>query len=402
MPFFDYLAVNESCEEVTGVVDAVNDEVALGTLTDQGLLVLSLKTREEKRGFTREITLFSRVKVKDLVVFSRQLAVMVSATLPVVTALRILVNQIESVPLKIVISDVADAVDGGARLSDALGKHPKVFSNFYTSMIRSGETAGKLDEVLNYLADQQEKDYDLAAKTKGAMIYPAFILFGLVVVGFVMMVFVVPKLTEILAESGAALPVTTKMLISVSGFFQSSWWLFLALVGALLFGARYYRKTAAGKKHTDFIMLKTPVFGPLIFQKMYLVRFTRSLSTLITGGVSLTEALAITGDIVGNEVYRDVIRQTIREVEDGNSIATVFRESDVVPGMVTQMLAVGEQTGRLDTVLNKLSDFYAREVDNAVANLVTLIEPFILVLMGIGVGIMVAAILLPMYNLAAG
>ena len=208
---------------MAGVVDAISDEVALGTLTDQGLLVLSLKTREDKRGFTKEITLFSRVKVKDLVVFSRQLAVMVSATLPVVAALRILVNQIESVPLKIMVSEVADAVDGGARLSDALARHPKAFSNFYVSMIRSGETAGKLDEVLNYLADQQEKDYDLVSKTRGAMIYPAFILFGLVAVGFVMMVFVIPKLTEVLAESGAALPFTTQLLISISGFFKSFW-----------------------------------------------------------------------------------------------------------------------------------------------------------------------------------
>ncbi|MEK7188916.1 MAG: type II secretion system F family protein [Patescibacteria group bacterium] len=402
MPFYDYLGVNEECEEVSGVIDAANDDVALSTLVEGGLLVLSLRTRDEKKGFAREITLFSRVKVKDLVVFSRQLAVMVSATLPVVQALRILVNQIESVPLKIVVSDVADAVDGGARLSDALNKHPKVFSNFYVSMVRSGETAGKLDEVLGYLADQQEKDYDLASKTRGAMIYPAFIMFGLVVVGFVMMIFVVPKLTEILAETGATLPLSTRMLIGLSSFFQSFWWVFLAALGGAVAGIRYYRKTEAGKKHLDFMILKTPIFGPLIFQKMYLVRFTRSLATLITGGVSLTEALQITGDIVGNEVYRDVIRQTIKEVEDGNSIATVFKESKVVPNMVTQMLSVGEETGRLDTVLNKLSDFYAREVDNAVGNLVTLIEPLVLMLMGVGVGVMVAAILLPMYNLAAG
>ncbi|MDZ4221550.1 MAG: type II secretion system F family protein, partial [Patescibacteria group bacterium] len=295
MPFYDYLAVNEECEEVAGAVDAVNDEVALSTLTDQSLLVLSLSVRGEKKGFAREITLFSRVKTKDLVIFSRQLAVMVSATLPVVSALRILVNQIESVPLKITVSDVADAVDGGSRLSDALAKHPKVFSNFYVSMVRSGETAGKLDEVLNYLADQQEKDYDLASKTRGAMIYPAFILFGLVSVGFVMMIFVVPKLTAILAETGVQLPLTTRMLIGVSSFFQSFWWVFLIAVLGSFFALRAYRKTAAGKKQLDFMLLKTPVFGPLIFQKMYLVRFTRSLATLITGGVSLTEALAITG-----------------------------------------------------------------------------------------------------------
>lgn len=402
MPFFDYIAVNEDCEEITGVVDSANSDVALETLTDQGFLVLSMKERVEKKGIATEIKIFQRVKVKDVVIFTRQLAVMISATLPVVQALRILVNQIESRTLKIIVSEVADSVDGGARLSEALNRHPKVFSTFYVSMVRSGETAGKLDQVLNYLADQQEKDYDLISKTRGAMIYPAFILFGLIAVGFVMMVFVVPKLTEVLKESGGELPMTTNMLIATSGFFSQFWWLFIIGAIGLVAGIRYYRKTSAGKKHIDFIILKTPIFGPLIFQKMYLVRFTRSLSTLLTGGVSLTEALKITADIVGNEVYKSAIKQTIEEVEDGNSIATVFKSSPVVPNMVAQMLAVGEQTGRLDTVLNKLSDFYSREVDNAVSNLVTLIEPLILMMMGLAVGVMVAAILLPMYNLAAG
>ncbi len=400
MPFFDYIALNDQCEELDGVVDAVNSDVALDTLTDQGLLVLSLRPRGEKKGLTTEITLFQRVKVKDIVIFSRQLAVMVSATLPVVQALRILVNQTDSIALKIVVSEVADAVDGGARLSEALGKHPKVFSNFYVSMVCSGETAGKLDEVLNYLADQLEKDYDLISKTRGAMIYPAFILFGLLVVGFVMMVFVVPKLTAILQEQGGELPFTTQLLITTSGFMSTYWWAFIIGIIGLIVGLRLYRKNEAGRKQTDYFILRLPLFGPLIFQKIYLVRFTRSLATLITGGVTLTEALKITKDVVGNEVYRDVIQKTIHEVEDGNSIATIFMNSEVVPHMVAQMISVGEQTGRLDTILVRLSDFYTREVDNAVANLVTLIEPLILMLMGVAVGVMVAAILLPLYNLA--
>jgi len=400
MPFFDYIALNDQCEELEGVVDAATSDVALDTLTDQGLLVLSLQQRGEKKGLTTEISFFQHVKIKDVVIFSRQLSVMVSATLPVVQALRILINQTENIALKIVISEVADAVDGGARLSEALAKHPKVFSNFYVSMVRSGETAGKMDEVLNYLADQIEKDYDLISKTRGAMIYPAFIVFGLVIVGFVMMVFVLPKLTEILQESGATLPITTRMLIGTSSFLSAYWWLFvLAGIGGFM-GLRTYRKSEAGRKQTDYVLLKIPLFGPLIFQKIYLVRFTRSLSTLITGGVSLTQALKITGDVVGNEVYRDLIRKTIKEVEDGNPIASVLTSSDVVPHMVSQMLAVGEQTGRLDAILVKLSDFYTREVDNAVANLVTLIEPLILMVMGAAVGVMVAAILLPLYSLA--
>ncbi|MDP1709391.1 MAG: type II secretion system F family protein, partial [Candidatus Komeilibacteria bacterium] len=291
-------------------------------------------------------------------------------------------------------------VDGGARLSDAFGRYPDVFSHFYVSMVRSGETAGKLDEVLNYLADQQEKDFDLMNKTRGAMIYPAFILSGLIVVGIVMMVFVVPKLTGILQETGGELPITTRLLIGISGFMTTYWWLGVMLFIGGVIGLYYYRKSEAGHKQIDFIILKMPIFGPIIFQKLFLVRFTRSLSTLLSGGVSLPEALKITSEVVGNDVYKEVIVQTIKEVEDGNSIATVFLTSSVVPNMVAQMLAVGEQTGRIDTVLVRLSDFYTREVDNAVANLVTLIEPLILMLMGVAVGVMVAAILLPLYNLA--
>jgi type II secretory pathway component PulF len=400
MPFYNYIAINNECEEVEGVVDSADSDVALDTLTGQGLLVLSIKDRSESSGMSMEISIFQHVKVKDVVIFSRQLAVMVSATMPVVQSLRILVNQIESVSLKIIVSEVADAVDGGARLSEAFSKHPKVFSQFYVSMIKSGETAGKIDEVLNYLADQQEKDYDLISKTRGAMIYPAFIILALVIVGFIMMVFVVPKLTEVIAESGAELPVTTKMLIATSDFMKAYWWIFIGSSLGAFFGLKYYRKTDAGRQQTDFFLLKIPVFGPLIFQKLYLVRFTRSLSTLISGGVSLTEALKITSEVVGNEVYKDIVTRTIKEVEEGNSIATVFLNSSVVPNMVSQMLAVGEQTGRLDTVLNKLSSFYAREVDNAVGNLVTIIEPVILMVMGAAVGVMVSAILMPMYNLA--
>ncbi|MBI4122708.1 MAG: type II secretion system F family protein [Parcubacteria group bacterium] len=402
MTLFDYKATNQAGEAMAGAVDAEDANAALATLKDRGLAVLSIVEREEKKGFALEIKFLNRVKVKDLVVFSRQLAVMVSATLPVVQALRILTKQLDSLRLKIVVSEIADAVDGGARLSEAFAKYPDIFSNFYISMVRSGETAGKLDEVLNYLADQQEKDYDLMSKTRGAMIYPAFILSGLIVVGIVMMVFVIPKLTAILEETGTELPITTRILIWFSHAASSYWWVFILVIGLVVGGAIYYRKTAAGRKQTDYLLLRAPVFGPLIFQKIYLVRFTRSLSTLLAGGVSITEALEITAEVVGNEVYREAIAATVKEVQDGNSIATIFLESPVVPHMLSQMLAVGEKTGRIDAVLVKLSDFYTREVDNAVANLVTLIEPLILMVMGVAVGVMVAAILLPMYNLATG
>jgi len=302
--------------------------------------------------------------------------------------------------LAAIVSDIADEVDGGAKLSQALAKYRKVFSDFYIAMVRSGETSGRLDDVLNYLADQQEKDYDLTAKIKGAMIYPVFILSGLFVVGIVMMVFVVPKLTAIIIESGAQLPLATRVLIFTSQALRSYWYLFFVVLLIVVGGGWYFSQHGAGKKMTDRLKLKIPVFGGL-WQRIYLVRMTRSLSTLIAGGVPLTTALEVVADVVGNSVYEDLIRRTIKEVEDGNSVATLFLQSEAVPAMLSQMMSVGEQTGRLDEILQKITDFYSREIENLVNNMVSLIEPMIMLLMGVGVGLMVAAVIMPMYQLAS-
>ena len=266
-------------------------------------------------------------------------------------------------------------------------------------MIKSGETSGKLDNVLEYLADQLEKDYDLRSKIKGAMIYPAFIISGLIGVGVVMMIFVIPKLTEMLTASGQELPITTRILIGTSDFMRGYWWLIIIMILVLVFGFRAIVKTAAGKKVKDNMVLRLPIFGKLL-QRIYLVRMTRSLSTLIVGGVPLTVGLKIVNEVVGNAAYQEIIEETIKTVEDGDSVAKIFLESPIVPSLVSQMMSVGEKTGRLDDVLAKVSDFYSREIENIVSNLTSLIEPFIMVLIGVAVGGMVAAIILPMYNLA--
>jgi len=328
------------------------------------------------------------------------LSVIVSATIPLVQGLRILVNQTESPVLKTVISEVADDVEGGAKLSAALARHPNVFDGFFVNIIKSGETSGKLDEVLNYLADQKEKDYDLMSKIRGAMIYPIFIVGGLVVVGGLMMIFVIPQLTSVLKETGVDLPLSTKILIAVSDFFVNFWWLLLLFVGFIAVLFRLAIKTNSGRWYWDLLKLRLPIFGKM-FQEIILVRFTRSLYTLVTGGVSLTKSLEIVSDVVSNSVYQELIRETAREVEDGNSMASVFLQSKEVPPMVSQMLNLGEKTGRVDEILEKLANFYSREVSNMVANLVTLLEPLIMMLMGVAVGVLVSAIILPMYNLAA-
>jgi type II secretory pathway component PulF len=346
-----------------------------------------------------KIPFINRIPPKDLVVFSRQLSVMISAEVPIVQALKVLIRQTVNKNLQRVVANIAADVEGGTKLSIALSRYPAVFDNFFVNIVRSGETTGKLDEVLDYLATQQERDYDLVSKIKGAMIYPVFILFGLVTVGVIMMIFVIPKLTSILKETGAALPLSTQILIVTSDFMKNYWWLLLILLVGIVVGIRYLISFPVGRRFWDALKLRLPIFGQL-FRRIYMVRFTRGLTTLLTGGVEIVAALKIAGDIVGNAVYKDLILQTVKEVEDGNPITTVFARSKEIPVMVSQMLGIGEQTGKIDVILSRLTDFYSREIENMVRNLTTIMEPLIMLLMGVAVGIMVSAIILPMYNLA--
>lgn len=400
MPVYDYKAKDSAGASITGAVEAPNDVVAQDTLKERGLTVVSLNERRKNTLFQSSLGFFNRVPKKDVVLFARQLAVMISATVPIVQALRILVKQTSNITFKIIISEIADEVDGGAKLSSSLARYPQAFSDFFIYMIRSGETTGKLDETLNYLADQQEKDYDLEGKIKGAMIYPTFILGAMIVIGVLMMIFVIPKLTDTLVTSGAKLPLPTIILMKSSSFLTHFWWLLVAVVGIVFSVLRLYLRTPKGRRQFDIIKFHLPIFGG-IFEKIYLVRFSRSFSTLIASGIPVTKALEIVADVIGNVIYRELTLQTIQEVEGGNSIATVLVQSKVVPPMLPQMMIVGEQTGKLDLILDKLAAFYAKELENLIANLVSIIEPLILVIMGGAVAVIVMAILLPMYNLSS-
>ncbi len=397
---FDYRATTSQGQEVIGQIEAQNKPEAIKILSEQGYIILELQRQKKIDLMNLELPFLNRIKTKDLVMFSRQLAVMSSATLPIVQALRILVDQTDNPRFKRIISEIADDVDGGEKLSTAMERH-HVFSPFYIAMVKSGETSGSLDKVLNYLADEQEKDYAMMSKIKGAMIYPAFILSALTGVGIIMMVFVVPKITAILQETGGQLPIATRILIGTSEFMVKYWWELLILLAGLFVGFKYLMRQPVAKKYWDYLKLKLPVFGPL-FQKIYLVRFMRSMATLVEGGVPITASLNIVSDVVGNAFYKDLILRTARGVQDGASIASLFLETKEIPSMIAHMISVGEKTGRISEVLGKMTSFYGREVESAVANLISLIEPMIMVVMGVGVGIMVAAIIMPMYNMSQG
>lgn len=398
MPIFKYKAIDKAKKQVNGFIEAGSEDEAAKILYAKGWVIISLKLHQvyKKR---LNIEIFNRISRKDIVIFSRQFSVMISANVAVVQALKIIIEQTENIRLKRVITDVATEVDSGSRLSDTMSKWPQIFTDFYISVIKTGETSGRLEESLNYLADEMENDYDMMSKIRGALIYPAFIISGLAVVGGIMMIYVVPQLTGIIVETGGQLPLPTRILIWLSTFLQNFWWAIILLIIGLAVFLNYIIKTPNGKLIFDRITLMIPVFGKL-FQRVYLVRFTRSMNTLIAGGITIVESLKKSGDVVGNEIYKNLIMATLKEVEEGNSISSVFIQSDLVPKMVSQMLSVGEKTGKLDIVLSRITNFYSREIDNIISKLMVLLEPVIMVFLAIGVGIMISAIILPMYSIA--
>ncbi len=399
MPIFKYKAENSNGRLKSGkIVGLSENEVSL-KLRQKDLNILDLvditDTFESKF-----LQLIAPIKSKDLVIFSRQFSVMVSANVPIVESLLILIDQTDNISLKNLVSNVAAEVNGGAFLSDALARYPKVFSDFFVNIIRSGETSGKLDEVLNYLADETEKSYNMSSKVKGAMIYPAFIITALIGVGIVLLVYVIPNLTAVLEETGAKLPLSTRIVIAASDFLKNYLFFIFIFVVIFIVLLRLYLKTYNGQRQMDILKLRLPVFGQL-FKYIYLIRFSRSLSTLLKGGVTITRSLEIVAAVVGNTIYRELILDTLESINDGNPLSTVFENSDYIPKMVPQMMAVGEKTGKVDAILERITIFYERESDAMLDNLSKLMEPFIMVVMGVGVGVMIAAVLMPMYNLAS-
>ncbi|MCX6795818.1 MAG: type II secretion system F family protein [Candidatus Falkowbacteria bacterium] len=399
MAVYSYSAKNSEGRRKHGRIVAMSENDAAAKLGRRELS--PIKIRDISRDIdTRLLLLLSRPKNKDLVVFSRQFSVMISAGVPIVESLKVMVDQAENLYMQKMIIQITSDVDGGATLSDSLAKYPKFFSYFFVNIVRSGETSGKLDEVLDYLADEMEKNYDMSKKFSGAMIYPAFIISALGGVAVMLMVFIIPQLTAVLTESGAALPVSTRMVLWLSDFLRKYLIFLVIILVAIVFLFRAYIKTPQGKRKTDQLLLRLPIFGDL-FNKIYLIRFTRSLSTLLKGGVTITRALEVSAAVAGNMVYQDLIRLTLASINDGRPISSIMEASDRIPKMVPQMMAIGERTGKLDMVLDKVTDFYSREVSNKLNNLSILMEPIIMVVLGVGVAVMVAAVILPMYNMAS-
>lgn len=396
---FIYQARTKSGDFKKGLVTAGSQSKAEQLLSDNGLIIISLK--EQRESWASKLDVFSnRISYKDLVLFSRQFSTLVAARVPIVQSLRILESQVSNKGLVAITKSLVVSVEGGESLSSALAKHPKVFGNIYVSLVKSGEASGQVAESLSYLADQLEKDYDLRSRVKSAMTYPAFVLSALVVVGVLMFKFVLPNLISVLKEQNAELPLVSKILIQFTDFFEVYWWVVLLGLAFLAAGVRFYVQSRSGRYTWDRLKMRLPVLGQVL-EKIYLARFSRNMATLVAGGIPIIQALKIISDIINNVIYRDILLEAAQQVTNGKAISESLAHHKEFPPLVTQMVKVGEQTAQLDTILLKLAIFYEKEVDAKVGTLSSLLEPIIMLILGLGVGLLVAGVLLPIYNLAS-
>lgn len=397
---YQYRARTPEGEMQTGTVEASSRGAATNILQQKSLVVTELKLIPEKGLFGKQLKIFpDTVGEEDLVFFFRQLSILFSADVSLVESLNALGKQTQNSALRDKIFKILRRVDAGTSFSAALKEHKDVFSNFVVNMVKIGETAGNLEKVLKYLADHIERNYRLSSKIKGSLIYPAFVIGAAFIVMVVMMLFVLPKMTKMFENFNAELPLATRILIGTSDFFVSYWWLvFLILIGAGVFIWRFI-KTDKGKRWKGKVEINIPILGE-VFRNLNYARICENLGTLVRGGVPIVRALDTVSIVLGNVLYAEILEKARDRVRKGGTVAEVFSESEIVTPALSEMISSGEKTGQLGNILKKVSDFYTEEVNNAVENLMRLLEPIIIVALGIGVGFVAAAVLLPIYSLA--
>lgn len=396
MPSFSFKAKDEKGKVIKGIVEAKDQKEALGLLHGRQLLVINLKVKGEDP-LAVLMRKLRRVTFSDLVNFTRQLATMFIAGLRLSESLRILEKQIENPAMQKIIADLRRDIEGGSSFAQALEKH-SCFSSVYVAVVRAGEASGKLDVILSELADNLEKERTLKAKIKGALIYPSVILCAMGAVIFILMTFVVPGLTTVYEAFEADLPVATKFLIALSKFMANFWWLTILGIFGLVLAYRAWRKTRFGRQESDAIFLRLPIFGKLI-KETVLTDFCRTLGLLASAGVPLIDGLNIVSRASSNVIYQDSIREAAQKVEKGFPLSGVLEESPLFPAIVVQMTRVGEETGKIDETLMRVATYFEVETDEMVKGLTTLIEPLIMIILGVGVGFLVYSIIMPIYNL---
>lgn len=404
MPLFKFSAKDTDGKKVTGEVEVADEQTLIETLQKQGLIPIEVKRHDETfPGFGKfkfSIPKFGGIPGSEIVGFTRQFSTMVSAGLPITDALVILQKQTKNHLFSRAVGEVVADVEGGSSLSAALAKHPKIFSVIYIKLVEAGETGGVLDKVLAKLADTLEKDREFKSKTKGAFIYPMIVVVVMFLVMGVMMIFVIPRLTSLYTEIGAALPLPTRILIGMSNFLRGFWWLVLIVIALAVWGFKLFSATPGGGQIMSNLMLRVPIWGK-IRKALLLAEFTRTLGLLIGTGIPIIVALKVVAGLLDNPVYKEGIDFAITRVERGSPLYLPIAANSAFPPIIGQMLRVGEETGKMDEVLIRLSAYFESESENLIRNLTTALEPIILVVLGLGVAVLVLSIILPIYNLTA-
>ncbi len=401
MAVFNYTALDSQGNERQGTIDAVTQDVAITALQRRGLIVSSVSPAASKAVLDTRISFTERITNADVVMLSRQMTTLFEAQVSALRAFRLLAAEARTVSMGEKLTEIANDIQSGSTISAALSKHPRVFSSFYVNMVRAGEESGKLDETFAFLADYLDRNYEIAQKARNALIYPAFIMVTFIAVMILMLTLVIPNLSSMLAESGQAIPIYTKVVIALSEFFRQYIVLILViLVMGGIFLIRYGR-TNAGRELFSRARLEAPAVGS-IYQKIYLSRLADNLSTMLKSGIQILRGLEITANVVEDATYERILTAAAADVKAGLPVSEALRKHPEIPGIMVAMMKIGEETGNMGQILETIARFYRREVNNAVDTLVGLIEPLMIVSLAVGVAVLLASVLIPIYNIASG
>lgn len=398
---FNYSAIDKDGNQKDGSIEAINVDIAISSLQRRGFIISNIAEAETAGNlFSKNLTFLERVTNKDIVILSRQMATLFEAQVSALRVFQLLATETENPKLARKLSDMVNDLQGGSSIANTLEKHPDVFTPFYVSMVRAGEESGRLDEILLFLADYLDRTYEVTQKAKNALIYPAFVITTFIAVMVLMLTLVIPKISAILIDSGQEIPIYTKMVIAISDFFVNYGIFLAAAVVVGIFFLLRFRKTNAGRESFDSFKLSIPYVGKL-YRMLYLSRIADNMNTMLASGIPMVKTLELTKSVVDNEIYLRAIDGATEDVKSGASVSESFSRYEEFPNILIQMIRVGEETGNLGEILATLAKFYRREVTNSVDTLVDLIEPVMIVLLGLGVGTLLASVLIPIYNVSS-
>lgn len=399
---FKYKIVLNNGENQEGEIDSISKDAAIAFLQSRGYVVSYVKPVDTKSSLLDfEVSIFKKISAKDIVILSRQLATLFDAQVSALRIFRIMAEQAENKALSEVLFKIVDDIQGGSTIAKALSKHPDIFSDFYVNMVLSGEESGRLNETFDYLADYLDRTYEVVSKAKNALVYPIFVIVTFIGVMVLMLTVIIPKIALMIKDSGQDIPIYTKIVIFMSDFLRNNIILLGFILLAFIVVIVKYIRTKEGSRYFDELKLNIPYIGNL-YRKLYLSRISDNLNTMILSGIPILRALEITSSVVDNHIYKEILDSSLKDVKEGVSLSNSFAKHDkYIPGILIQMVKVGEESGELGSILKTLSKFYQREVINAVDTLVGLIEPIMIVSLGLGVGVLLAAVLMPIYNIAS-